>query len=91
MVFARTRAETLPHDSVVIPWNAGTGSGTGRRNRQRLGSVAMPKITKRLLEAAEVLDKHYIVCDDELARFAVRISARRPAREAARCGSSGSF
>jgi len=33
----------------------------------------MPKITKRLVEAAEVRDKDYIICDDELKGFAVRI------------------
>ena len=39
----------------------------------------MPKITKRLVEAAEVRDKDYIICDDELAGFAVRVlpSGRR--------------
>jgi integrase len=33
----------------------------------------MPKITKRLVEAAEVRDKDYIICDDELRGFAVRM------------------
>jgi integrase len=33
----------------------------------------MPKITKRLVEAAEVRDKDYIICDDELKGFAVRV------------------
>ena len=33
----------------------------------------MPKITKRLVEAAEVRTKDYIICDDELAGFAVRV------------------
>ena len=39
----------------------------------------MPKITKRLVEAAEVRDKDYIICDDELAGFAIRVlpSGRR--------------
>lgn len=39
----------------------------------------MPKITKRLVEAAEPRDKDYIICDDDLAGFAVRIlpSGRR--------------
>ena len=39
----------------------------------------MPKITKRLVEAAEVRDKDYIICDDELRGFAVRVlpSGRR--------------
>ncbi len=39
----------------------------------------MPKITKRLVEAAEVRDKDYIICDDDLAGFAVRVlpSGRR--------------
>jgi len=39
----------------------------------------MPKITKRLVEAAEPQDKDYIICDDDLAGFAVRIlpSGRR--------------
>jgi integrase len=33
----------------------------------------MPKITKRLVEAAEVREKDYIICDDELRGFAVRL------------------
>jgi integrase len=33
----------------------------------------MPKITKRLVEAAEIRDKDYIICDDELSGFAVRV------------------
>ena len=33
----------------------------------------MPKITKRLVEAAEVREKDYIICDDELRGFAVRV------------------
>ncbi len=33
----------------------------------------MPRITKRLVEAAEVRDKDYIICDDELPGFAVRV------------------
>lgn len=39
----------------------------------------MPKITKRLVEAAKPQDKDYIICDDDLAGFAVRIlpSGRR--------------
>jgi len=39
----------------------------------------MPKITKRLVEAADVRDKDYIICDDDLAGFAVRVlpSGRR--------------
>lgn len=39
----------------------------------------MPKITKRFVEAAEPRDKDYIICDDDLAGFAVRIlpSGRR--------------
>ncbi len=39
----------------------------------------MPRITKRLVEAAEVRDKDYIICDDELPGFAVRVlpSGRR--------------
>ena len=39
----------------------------------------MPKITKRLVEAAKPQDKDYIICDDDLAGFAVRVlpSGRR--------------
>jgi hypothetical protein len=37
----------------------------------------MPKITKRLVEAAEVRDKDYIICDEELRGFAVRILPNR--------------
>ncbi|HCS70008.1 MAG TPA: integrase [Rhodospirillaceae bacterium] len=39
----------------------------------------MPKITKRLVESAKPQDKDYIICDDDLAGFAVRIlpSGRR--------------
>ena len=39
----------------------------------------MPKITNRLVEAAKPQDKDYIICDDDLAGFAVRIlpSGRR--------------
>ncbi len=39
----------------------------------------MPKITKRLVDAAEVRDKDYIICDNLLAGFAVRVlpSGRR--------------
>jgi integrase len=39
----------------------------------------MPKITKRLVEAAEVREKDYIICDDELRGVAVRVlpSGRR--------------
>ena len=39
----------------------------------------MPKITKRLVEAAQPQDKDYIICDDDLAGFAVRVlpSGRR--------------
>jgi len=39
----------------------------------------MPKITKRLVEAAKPQDKDYIICDDDLAGFALRIlpSGRR--------------
>ena len=39
----------------------------------------MPRITKRLVEAAKPQDKDYIICDDDLAGFAVRIlpSGRR--------------
>jgi integrase len=33
----------------------------------------MPKITKRLVEAADVREKDYIICDDELRGFAVRV------------------
>ena len=33
----------------------------------------MPKITKRLVEAAEVREKDYIICDNELRGFAVRV------------------
>jgi Arm DNA-binding domain len=33
----------------------------------------MPKITKRLVEAAEAREKDYIICDDELRGFAVRV------------------
>jgi len=33
----------------------------------------MPKITKRLVEAAEVCEKDYIICDNELRGFAVRV------------------
>jgi hypothetical protein len=33
----------------------------------------MPKITKRLVEAAEVRKKDYIICDNELRGFAVRV------------------
>ena len=33
----------------------------------------MPKITKRLVEAAEVREKDYIICDSELRGFAVRV------------------
>ena len=39
----------------------------------------MPKITKRLVDAAKPQDKDYIICDDDLAGFAVRVlpSGRR--------------
>jgi integrase len=42
-------------------------------------AVAMPRITKRLVEAAEVREKDYIICDDDLKGFAVRVlpSGRR--------------
>ena len=33
----------------------------------------MPKITKRLVEAADVREKDYIICDNELRGFAVRV------------------
>jgi hypothetical protein len=33
----------------------------------------MPKITKRLVEAAEVREKDYIICDSELRGFALRV------------------
>jgi integrase len=33
----------------------------------------MPRITKRLVEAAEVREKDYIICDHELRGFAVRV------------------
>ena len=33
----------------------------------------MPRITKRFVEAAEVRDKDYIICDDDLPGFAVRV------------------
>jgi integrase len=33
----------------------------------------MPKISKRLVEAAEVREKDYIICDNELRGFAVRV------------------
>ena len=33
----------------------------------------MPKITKQLVEAAEARHKDYIICDDELPGFAVRV------------------
>ena len=40
----------------------------------------MPKITKRLVEAAEVRTKDYIICDDDLAGFAVRVLPSGKAR-----------
>ena len=50
-----------------------------RRGERNASGGAMPKITKRLVEAAEVRVKDYIICDDELKGFAVRVlpSGRR--------------
>ncbi len=36
----------------------------------------MPKITKWLVEAAEVREQDYIICDNELRGFAVRVLPR---------------
>ena len=33
----------------------------------------MPKVTKRLVEGAEVRERDYIICDDELRGFAIRV------------------
>ena len=56
----------------------GTGAGAAAAERNASGG-AMPRITKRLVEAAEVRVKDYIICDDELKGFAVRVlpSGRR--------------
>jgi hypothetical protein len=64
---------------MVIPWHA---ARPGERDESRITlerAVAMPRITKRLVEAAEVRERDYIICDDELKGFAVRVlpSGRR--------------
>ena len=51
----------------------GAGGGPDRKSQQGWRSLRVPKITKRLVEAAEVRDKDYIICDSELHGFAVRI------------------
>ena len=51
----------------------GAGDVAGQKVGQRRNSFAMPKITKRLVEAAEVRDKDYIICDSDLSGFALRV------------------
>jgi hypothetical protein len=43
-------------------------SGSGRKKR-------VPKITKRVVDAAEVRAKDYVVWDDELSGFGLRVFA----------------
>jgi len=49
----------------------GSRDATGARTGEELDP--MPKITKRLVEAAKVREKDYIICDSELQGFAVRV------------------
>src|SRR5258708_37785767 len=43
-------------------------SGSGRKKR-------VPKITKRIIDAAEVREKDYVIWDDELPGFGLRVFA----------------
>jgi hypothetical protein len=54
----------------VIPWHGRGFSERDESTGKPRSAVAMPKITKRLVEAADVREKDYIICDNELRGFA---------------------
>jgi integrase len=67
VLFARSRRVSLPLASVVLPGTNVAGA------RKQIGSEAMPKLTKRVVDAAEGRAREYFIWDEDLPGFGLRI------------------
>ena len=70
LVFARTRRNSRPLASIVLP---GANAAGGRKQIDNYGLQLMSKLTKRVVDAAEVRVREYFIWDEELPGFGLRV------------------